>query len=167
MRDSLHEQGERHALKINPARGGEFSAISAAARQRPCRSQASHDPCGRRCGTGVLEPRFPARRWCRTSPSCAAIDWSTSPIDTGRDAETACRASTRTPSAAGPAAPWCAARPPRVKVLSDGSALMDASEVSPDHAVSGEPLLLLGVEILRGPSALLVWRRRHRRRGQS
>ncbi|WP_312160936.1 TonB-dependent receptor domain-containing protein [Phenylobacterium sp.] len=44
---------------------------------------------------------------------------------------------------------------PRVKVLTDGSALMDASEVSPDHAVSGEPLLLDGVEILRGPSALL------------
>jgi len=44
---------------------------------------------------------------------------------------------------------------PRVKVLTDGSALMDASEVSPDHAVSGEPLLLEGVEILRGPSALL------------
>ena len=32
---------------------------------------------------------------------------------------------------------------------------MDASEVSPDHAVSGEPLLLEGVEILRGPAALL------------
>ncbi|NGM48792.1 TonB-dependent receptor [Caulobacter sp. 602-2] len=44
---------------------------------------------------------------------------------------------------------------PRVKVLSEGAALMDASEVSPDHAVSGEPLLLEGVEILRGPSALL------------
>lgn len=44
---------------------------------------------------------------------------------------------------------------PRVKVLTDGSALMDASEVSPDHAVSGEPLLLDGIEILRGPSALL------------
>lgn len=44
---------------------------------------------------------------------------------------------------------------PRVKVLSEGAALMDASEVSPDHAVSGEPLLLDGVEILRGPSALL------------
>lgn len=43
---------------------------------------------------------------------------------------------------------------PRVKVLSDGSALMDASEVSPDHAAGGEPLLLQGVEILRGPSAL-------------
>lgn len=44
---------------------------------------------------------------------------------------------------------------PRVKVLTDGAALLDASEVSPDHAVSGEPLLLEGVEILRGPSALL------------
>ena len=44
---------------------------------------------------------------------------------------------------------------PRVKVLTDGSALLDASEVSPDHAVGGEPLLLQGVEILRGPSALL------------
>lgn len=44
---------------------------------------------------------------------------------------------------------------PRVKVLSEGAGLMDASEVSPDHAVSGEPLLLEGVEILRGPAALL------------
>lgn len=44
---------------------------------------------------------------------------------------------------------------PRVKVLSGGSALLDASEVSPDHAVGGETLLLQGIEILRGPSALL------------
>ncbi len=44
---------------------------------------------------------------------------------------------------------------PRVKVLSDGAGLIDASEVSPDHAVSGEPLLLEGIEVLRGPSALL------------
>ncbi len=44
---------------------------------------------------------------------------------------------------------------PRVKVLVDGVGVIDASEVSPDHAVSGEPLLLEGVEILRGPSALL------------
>ncbi|MFN4040820.1 MAG: TonB-dependent receptor domain-containing protein [Brevundimonas sp.] len=44
---------------------------------------------------------------------------------------------------------------PRVKVLSDGVGLLDASEVSPDHAVAGEPLLLQGIEILRGPSALL------------
>lgn len=44
---------------------------------------------------------------------------------------------------------------PRVKVLSEGAALIDASEVSPDHAVSGEPMLLEGIEILRGPAALL------------
>jgi len=44
---------------------------------------------------------------------------------------------------------------PRVRVLSDGAAVIDASEVSPDHAVSGEPLLLEGIEILRGPSALI------------
>ena len=44
---------------------------------------------------------------------------------------------------------------PRVKVLSEGAGLMDASEVSPDHAISGEPLLLEGIEILRGPAALL------------
>lgn len=44
---------------------------------------------------------------------------------------------------------------PRVKVLSNGAALLDASEISPDHAVSVEPLLVDGIEILRGPSALL------------
>jgi iron complex outermembrane receptor protein len=44
---------------------------------------------------------------------------------------------------------------PRVRVLSNGSALMDASEISPDHAVSVEPLLVESIEILRGPSALL------------
>ena len=44
---------------------------------------------------------------------------------------------------------------PRVKVLSDGAGLFDASEVSPDHAIPVEPMLLDGVEILRGPSALI------------
>jgi len=44
---------------------------------------------------------------------------------------------------------------PRVRVLSDGSEIMDASAVSPDHAVASETLLLEGVEVLRGPSALL------------
>ena len=44
---------------------------------------------------------------------------------------------------------------PRVKVLSEGAGLIDAAEVSPDHAVSGEPMLMEGVEILRGPAALL------------
>lgn len=44
---------------------------------------------------------------------------------------------------------------PRVKVLSDGTEVIDASAVSPDHAVAAEVLLLDGIEILRGPSALL------------
>ena len=44
---------------------------------------------------------------------------------------------------------------PRVKVLSDGSELMDASTISPDHAVTTEPLLAERIEVLRGPAALL------------
>lgn len=43
----------------------------------------------------------------------------------------------------------------RVSVLSDGSELLDASTVSPDHAVTTEPLLARQIEVLRGPSALL------------
>lgn len=44
---------------------------------------------------------------------------------------------------------------PRVQVLSDGSALMDASGVSPDHAISSESMLAERIEVLRGPAALL------------
>lgn len=44
---------------------------------------------------------------------------------------------------------------PRVKVLSDGSEIMDASAVSPDHVVTVDTLLAERIEILRGPSALL------------
>lgn len=44
---------------------------------------------------------------------------------------------------------------PRVKILSDGAGIFDASDISPDHAIPVEPALLEGVEILRGPSALL------------
>lgn len=44
---------------------------------------------------------------------------------------------------------------PRVKVLSDGAELQDASTVSPDHAVTSEPLLATQIEVLRGPSALV------------
>lgn len=44
---------------------------------------------------------------------------------------------------------------PRVKVLSDGSEVVDASAVSPDHVVTVDTLLARRVEILRGPSALL------------
>lgn len=44
---------------------------------------------------------------------------------------------------------------PRVQVLSDGSALMDASGVSPDHAIASEPMLAERIEVLRGPATLL------------
>lgn len=43
---------------------------------------------------------------------------------------------------------------PRVRVLSDGAEIMDASSVSPDHAVALEPMLSRQIEVLRGPSAL-------------
>ena len=43
----------------------------------------------------------------------------------------------------------------RVSILSDGSELLDASTISPDHAVTSEPLLASQIEVLRGPSALL------------
>jgi len=42
----------------------------------------------------------------------------------------------------------------RVRILSDGSEIMDASMLSPDHAVTIEPLLSRQIEVLRGPSAL-------------
>ncbi|EWM46504.1 tonB dependent receptor family protein [Bordetella holmesii 70147] len=43
---------------------------------------------------------------------------------------------------------------PRVSVLSDGSQLMDASAISPDHATTIEPLLADRIEVLRGPATL-------------
>ncbi|HEY9255099.1 MAG TPA: TonB-dependent receptor, partial [Stenotrophomonas sp.] len=43
---------------------------------------------------------------------------------------------------------------PRVKVLADSSSLIDASEISPDHAVTVDPLLASRVEVLRGPATL-------------
>lgn len=43
---------------------------------------------------------------------------------------------------------------PRVKILSDGAEIQDASTISPDHAVAFEPLLSERIEVLRGPSAL-------------
>lgn len=42
----------------------------------------------------------------------------------------------------------------RVKVLADGAEIMDASTISPDHAVAVEPMLSEQIEVLRGPSAL-------------
>ena len=44
---------------------------------------------------------------------------------------------------------------PRVKILSDGAVIQDASTISPDHAVVSEPMLARQVEVLRGPSALI------------
>ncbi len=44
---------------------------------------------------------------------------------------------------------------PRVQILSDGAEVHDASSVSPDHAVTAEPMLARQIEVLRGPSALL------------
>jgi iron complex outermembrane receptor protein len=43
---------------------------------------------------------------------------------------------------------------PRVKILSDGSEVQDASTISPDHAIAFEPVLAERIEVLRGPSAL-------------
>ena len=43
----------------------------------------------------------------------------------------------------------------RVQVLSNGGASHDVSALSPDHAVATEPLLAEGVQVLRGPAALL------------
>lgn len=43
---------------------------------------------------------------------------------------------------------------PRVKILSDGAEIQDASTISPDHAVGFEPVLAERIEVLRGPSAL-------------
>ncbi|MET0268475.1 MAG: TonB-dependent receptor [Duganella sp.] len=43
---------------------------------------------------------------------------------------------------------------PRVKILSDGAEVQDASTISPDHAVAFEPMLAERIEVLRGPSAL-------------
>jgi iron complex outermembrane receptor protein len=44
---------------------------------------------------------------------------------------------------------------PRVQVLTDSANVQDASAISPDHNVTGEPLLLRGIEVLRGPATLL------------
>ncbi|MBQ5965818.1 TonB-dependent receptor domain-containing protein [Massilia sp. ZL223] len=43
---------------------------------------------------------------------------------------------------------------PRVKILSDGAEVQDASTISPDHAIAFEPVLAERIEVLRGPSAL-------------
>ncbi len=42
-----------------------------------------------------------------------------------------------------------------IRVLQNGLGLLDASSISPDHAVGIEPLLIRRAEVVRGPSALL------------
>ncbi len=43
----------------------------------------------------------------------------------------------------------------RIRILTGGVGTIDASAISPDHAVSLDPLLIDRVEIIRGPAALL------------
>lgn len=43
---------------------------------------------------------------------------------------------------------------PRIEVLTDGANLFDVSSISPDHAITADPLLLDAIEIQRGPAAV-------------
>lgn len=43
----------------------------------------------------------------------------------------------------------------RVKILSDGTDVLDASTSSPDHAVTGEMQLLEQIEVIKGPATLM------------
>ncbi len=43
---------------------------------------------------------------------------------------------------------------PRIEILTDGANMFDASSVSPDHAITTDPLLLDAIEIQRGPAAI-------------
>jgi iron complex outermembrane receptor protein len=43
----------------------------------------------------------------------------------------------------------------RVRVLQNGTSVLDVSNVSPDHAVATDPLSIRAVEVVRGPATLL------------
>ncbi|MDP1579434.1 MAG: TonB-dependent receptor [Candidatus Didemnitutus sp.] len=43
----------------------------------------------------------------------------------------------------------------RIRILENGSGTIDASSVSPDHAVGVEPFLIDRIEVVRGPASLL------------
>jgi iron complex outermembrane receptor protein len=43
----------------------------------------------------------------------------------------------------------------RVRILQNGTSVLDVSNVSPDHAVASDPLTIRSVEIVRGPATLL------------
>lgn len=43
----------------------------------------------------------------------------------------------------------------RVRILQNGTSVLDVSNISPDHAVAADPLTIRSVEVLRGPASLL------------
>ncbi|WP_207819170.1 TonB-dependent receptor domain-containing protein [Parashewanella curva] len=43
---------------------------------------------------------------------------------------------------------------PRIEILSNGANVYDASAISPDHAITTDPLLLEAIEVQRGPAAI-------------
>lgn len=43
----------------------------------------------------------------------------------------------------------------RVRILQNGTSMLDVSNVSPDHASSADPLSVSAIEVVRGPAALL------------
>ena len=43
----------------------------------------------------------------------------------------------------------------RVRILQNGTSVLDVSNVSPDHAVASDPLTIRSVEVVRGPATLL------------
>ena len=43
----------------------------------------------------------------------------------------------------------------RVRVLQNGTSVLDVSNVSPDHAVASDPLTIRSIEVVRGPATLL------------
>lgn len=43
----------------------------------------------------------------------------------------------------------------RVRILQNGTSLIDVSNVSPDHAIAADPLSISKLEIIRGPASLL------------
>ena len=43
----------------------------------------------------------------------------------------------------------------RIKIVNNGVGVLDVSNVSPDHAVTLDPLLMDKIEVVRGPAALL------------
>mgnify|MGYP001606078959 CR=1 FL=1 len=42
---------------------------------------------------------------------------------------------------------------PRIEILTDGANLFDVSSISSDHAITTDPLLFDGIEVVRGPAA--------------